>query len=98
MLTPAFAEKVEGLLDEGDWIVIEEIARRPEAGKLIRGGAGLRKIRVALPGRGKRGGARVIYFWRREEILYFLDMYPKNEKEDLSAAELKAMVKLIEDL
>lgn len=97
-MTPAFAEKVEDLLGEEDGNVLEEIARRPEAGKLIRGGAGLRKIRVALPGRGKSGGARVIYFWRREEILYFLDMYSKNEKEDLSAAELKALVKLIEGL
>jgi len=96
LMTPAFAEKIEELLGEGDWAVMEEIVARPEAGKHIKGGKGLRKIRVALPGRGKRGGARVIYFWRVEEVLLFLDVYAKNEKEDLDADELAGLVRQIE--
>ena len=98
VMTAAFAEKIEEQLGERDWAVIERIAMHPEAGKVIKGAGGLRKIRVALPGRGKRGGARVIYFWRREKLLLFLDIYAKNEREDLSAGELAGLVKQIEGL
>ena len=53
---------------------------------------GLRKLRVAAKGHGKRGGARMIYYWAvaRDRIL-MLDIYAKNEKEDLSADELKKL-------
>ena len=59
---------------------------------------GLRKLRVAAKGHGKRGGARMIYYWvvARDRIL-MLDIYAKNEKEDLSAGELKQLRTLIED-
>ena len=59
---------------------------------------GLRKLRVAAKGHGKRGGARMIYYWvaARGRIL-MLDIYAKNEKEDLSAGELKQLRTLIED-
>jgi len=59
---------------------------------------GLRKLCVAAKGHGKRGGARMIYYWvvARDRIL-MLDIYAKNEKEDLSAGELKQLRTLIED-
>lgn len=67
-----------------EWLAVD-----PEAGKIISGSGGLRKIRWAAKGRRKRGGMRVIYFWwiANDKIL-FLDLYPKNEKEDLAAAEV----------
>ncbi|MCZ7648127.1 MAG: type II toxin-antitoxin system RelE/ParE family toxin [Planctomycetota bacterium] len=98
VLTPAFAEKAERLLGDEDWPLIETLAAHPERGKLIPHGGGLRKIRVALPGRGKRGGGRVIYYWRRGELLFLLDLYAKNERTNLSAAELKGFRRQIEGL
>jgi hypothetical protein len=71
---------------------------RPDAGNIIPKSGGLRKLRVAARGHGKRGGARMIYYWvvARDRIL-LLDIYAKNEKEDLSAAEVKLLRGLIED-
>jgi len=69
-----------------------ELAANPEKGPIVKGSGGLRKIRMALPGRGKSGGARVLYLWfpRQEAIvLYFI--YTKGEMEDIPAAKMKAI-------
>ena len=64
---------------------------------MIKGGAGLRKTRWAAKGHGKSGGMRVIYYWRTTEGQIILaDIYPKNEKENLSAAEVANLRKQIE--
>ena len=61
---------------------------RPEAWPVIPGTGGARKARIGLPGRGKRGGARVIYFFSAAgEVIALLDMYAKADKEDLTNAE-----------
>lgn len=71
-------------------------ARNPMAGDIIRGTGGVRKLRWALSGRGKRGGARTIYFFQDERYpLMLLTTYPKNVKEDLSAAERNAIARLV---
>lgn len=73
------------------------IASSPESGTNL--GAGLYKIRVAASGRGKRGGARVIYLLIvRQQEIYLLAAYAKNEKTDLTAVELKTLKKLAETL
>jgi hypothetical protein len=71
---------------------------RPDAGKVIPKSGGLRKLRVAAKGHGKRGGARVIYYWvvARDRIL-LLAIFAKNEKEDLTRSELKQLRTLIKD-
>ena len=57
---------------------------------------GVRKLRWALPGGGRRGGARVIYFFHGERLpLFLLAMYGKNEKANLSKAERNAMAKVV---
>ena len=67
------------------------LAVNPEAGVVMPETGGVRKLRWALPGRGKSGGARVIYYYHNESItLYALDIYAKNQKANLSAAEKKA--------
>jgi len=64
------------------------IVARPGAWPVVPGTGGARKARVALPGRGKRGGARVIYFFSSaRKMLAFLDIYAKATKEDLSSAD-----------
>ncbi len=75
------------------------LAADPTAGDLIPDGGGLRKLRFALEGRGKRGGARVIYYTFNEEVpLYLLDVYAKNEKDDLTAAELRELAELAKSI
>ena len=71
---------------------------RPEQGALIRGSGGLRKLRWALPGKGKRGGLRVIYYWdSAEDVIYFIYLYAKNEMESLSPSQLKLLRQTIEE-
>jgi len=72
------------------------LASNPEAGAIVSGTGGVRKLRWALPGRGKSGGARAIYYYHNESIpLYALDIYAKNRKANLSAAEKKAARKTV---
>jgi hypothetical protein len=76
--------------------LIVYLAGNPRVGAVVPGTGGLRKLRWALPGRGKSGGARVIYYYQNESIpLYVLDIYAKNQKTNLSAAEKKAAGKTI---
>ncbi len=65
---------------------------------MIKGSGGLRKIRWAIKGRGKRGGVRVINYWAvAQEQLLMLLMYAKNERDDLSPDQLKILKKIVED-
>jgi hypothetical protein len=74
------------------------LANRPELGPVIRGSGGLRKVRWALPSRGKRGGVRVIYFWDElSQTFYLLYMHPKNEQEELTARQLRILARLVRE-
>ena len=87
-------------LDEEDLAeLIKALVERPDLGAFIPGTAGARKVRVRLPGRGKRGGARVIYaVVLRATTLALLDVYAKSEQENLTAAECKVIAALIRDI
>ncbi len=70
----------------------EALILRPDIGDLIPGSGGLRKIRWGVEGRGKRGGVRVIYYWKvREDQIIFLLAYPKNVQDNLSTEQLKRL-------
>lgn len=63
---------------------------QPDAGDVIPGSGGCRKLRWAAKGHGKRGGARVIYYWfTDDDRILLIDLYAKNESENLSAAQLR---------
>lgn len=99
---PIFARQREGILDDaGMSSLMVLLTDRPDAGVLIPSSGGLRKLRVAAKGKGKRGGARVIYYWQRQEpedsLITFLSIYAKNRKENLSPKELKFLRQLTED-
>src|ERR1039458_5336987 len=73
------------------------LAYNPTVGDVIPGSGGVRKLRWGLEGRGKRGGARVIYFFHDTEMpLYLFSAYAKNEREYLEQSEVKAYKKLSE--
>jgi hypothetical protein len=72
--------------------------QRPESGALIPRSGGLRKLRWSLPGRGKRGGLRVIYYWHApSETFYMLYAYTKNEQEDLTAQQMRVLSRLVRE-
>ena len=67
-----------------------ELASNPEKGRLIQGTGGLRKMRMAARGKGKSGGARVIYLYLDQwRVIYLVYVYDKGEAEDLIAAQKK---------
>ncbi|QDX82056.1 toxin HigB-2 [Denitratisoma sp. DHT3] len=73
------------------------LLENPAAGDLIPGGRGLRKLRVPLLGRGKRGGARVIYYhWVSHEQCYLVYAYAKNVAADLTKEQLRRLVDVID--
>ncbi len=75
------------------------LASNPEAGDLIPGLRGIRKLRWQANQKGKRGGARVIYFFHNEDIpLFLLDIYTKSKKDDLSSSDKKTLNNLVDDL
>lgn len=79
--------------------LIEFLGNNPEKGGVIAGTGGLRKLRWALAGRGKRGGGRVIYYYHRPEWqVLLLTAYAKNEKQDLPEREKKLLAALIKEI
>lgn len=96
---PVFTRVAAGLFDDEALQAIQEmLLANPEAGDLIPGGGGLRKLRAPLPGRGKRGGARVIYYWwARRQYCYFVYAYAKNEQADLTREQLKQLARIMKE-
>jgi hypothetical protein len=93
------AMKAMGLRDAQMREVEFAILGAPESQPIIKGLQGVRKARIARPGMGKRGGGRVIYYLAvKGQILAFLLAYSKNEKDDLTAADRKAILRAIEAL
>lgn len=98
--TPLFTSQIKALAHDDDYAALQiELIRHPTAGDLIPGGGGIRKIRMRLPGRGKSGGARVIYFWRRDDAtVLMLLAYAKNVRANLSASQVAILRDLVKEL
>jgi hypothetical protein len=96
--TPIFTRQITALMDDeayGNFQIF--LAENPKTGDLIKGTGGLRKIRMALPGRGKRGGTRVIYYYLHNAAqIRLLLAYEKSEQDNLSHAQRTALRKIIE--
>jgi hypothetical protein len=97
--TSTFTKRIQTLVDHEDYRQLQiTLVNRPNAGVVIRGGGGLRKVRCARRGSGKSGGVRVIYYWAEEKAqLLMLFVFAKNEQDDLLPNQLRILRKLIED-
>lgn len=95
---PWFAERLKPRLsDDGYRALQEELLANPQKGKPMSGCGGLRKVRFADPsrGKGKRGGLRIVYLYTPEAFrIDLIDVYGKDEKDDLSPAEKKVFARL----
>jgi hypothetical protein len=97
--TPVFTRTVAALLDDEQYHSLQlALLLRPERGAVIRRSGGLRKLRWSLPGTGKRGGIRPIYFWDvSSETFYMLYAYRKNVQDNLTARQLQVLARLVRE-
>ena len=98
--TQTFTRMVTELLEDDEYRLLQaELAEDPERGDLIKGGGGIRKLRFALSGRGKSGGVRAIYYWRKDyHQIYMLVIYQKSKKDDLTDKETAMLREFVKEL
>ncbi|HOU45111.1 MAG TPA: type II toxin-antitoxin system RelE/ParE family toxin [Anaerolineaceae bacterium] len=97
--TSIFTRRVSALLSPEEYRLLQlALLAQPDLGSVIPGSGGLRKVRWALKGRGKRGGSRVIYYWAatRDAILMLM-IYSKNEQDDLTPGQLAILRHILEE-
>ena len=97
--TPIFTKQITRLISDEEYHLLQlQLAVRPESGDIIKGSGGIRKLRWAGSGQGKRGGIRVVYYFiDQDEQVYMLFAYPKNVTADLTPDQLKELRKLVEE-
>ena len=92
--TPTFQKQAAALWTEDERLeFISWIAQNPLAGEVIHQADGARKVRWSSAGKGKRGGARVIYFNQTEQgVIYLITVYQKSEQENISPKQIKKAI------
>src|SRR3990167_5534792 len=97
--TALFTKYLQDYLNDDDYSNLQNfLIEQPNAGDLIQGTGGLRKLRWSLDNKGKRGGIRIIYYWQvAEDQIYFFTLHAKNEISDLSDKEKKALKQMLEN-
>lgn len=97
--TPIFTKIITGLLDDEDYRGLQiALMLRPEQGPIIRSAGGLRKVRWAKAGAGKRGGLRVIYYWApRESAFFMVYAYSKKDQTDLTPTQARLLGQLVRE-
>lgn len=98
--SPLYLARAEKLMSEDERAqVIDMVAADPMAGVVVKGTRGLRKLRIPLQGRGKRGGGRVIYWFYTELCpIVLMKVFAKNEAGDLTGEDRKQLMALSEIL
>jgi mRNA-degrading endonuclease RelE of RelBE toxin-antitoxin system len=96
----AFTKYLYDYLSEDEYLGLQSyLLQYPESGKVVPGSGGVRKVRWAMSGRGKSGGARVIYYFKKQDDeIWLLTIYSKNEVENIPAHVLRQMAKEIENV
>jgi len=94
-----FTRQITALLDDDVYADFQaDLADRPDMGACIPGSGGIRKVRIAAKGHGKRGGARLIYYWAvSDSQIFMLLAYAKNEQENLTRDQVRVLKALVEE-
>ena len=97
--TPLFTKILPRYLDDDDYAKLQNaLNEQPEAGDLVPGSGGVRKMRWGVQGRGKRAGLRIIYYFRTARgQIWMLTLYAKNVRESIPAHVLKELKETIDD-
>ena len=95
----AFTKYVYDYLSEDEYLGLQGyLVQYPEAGKIVPGSGGIRKVRWKMAGRGKSGGVRVIYYFKKQDDeIWLLTIYSKNEIESIPAHILRQIAKEIQN-
>ncbi|MGV8804188.1 MAG: type II toxin-antitoxin system RelE/ParE family toxin [Polaromonas sp.] len=98
--TPTFTRLLLDLLSDDEYADLQNVlVDNPQRGDIIQGGGGIRKLRYALPGRGKSGGVRAIYYWLRDDHqIFMLLIYPKSKKDNLTDRETALLREFVKEL
>ncbi len=98
--TSGFSKIRENYFDDSQFNMLQlYLMDRPDAGNIIKGSGGIRKLRWGLQEQGERGGVRVIYYWiTKDSQILFLTAYAKSEASDLSQNAIMAMREIVKDL
>lgn len=98
--TSNFTKHLRSHLNDDDYAALQAfLSSHPDAGDVIRGSGGIRKIRWGSKRRGKRGGIRIIHHWLvTEGYIYLLTLYGKGVKDNLTRAELATWRKIVEEI
>jgi len=97
--TPVFTKLVKELLPDDEYRALQiALLLRPEQGSLIKGSGGLPKVRWTRKGIGKRGGVRIIYYWKPDEqVFYMLFAYQKSAQEDLTVKQVRVLAQIVRE-
>ena len=95
--TPVFTKRVLEALSDDEYRELQHfLSEDPGAGSIIVGSHGLRKLRWRMPGKGKRGGTRIIYYWLRpRDTILMLFVFRKSEQSDLTVDQLKILKAIV---
>jgi mRNA-degrading endonuclease RelE of RelBE toxin-antitoxin system len=95
--TSVFTKHIQEYLSDDEYAALQHFLNwQPDSGDIVPASGGVRKLRWAMQGRGKRGGIRVIYYWKKSEHeIWMLTAYVKNEKENIPAHILKKIAEEI---
>jgi mRNA-degrading endonuclease RelE of RelBE toxin-antitoxin system len=98
--TPSYLSDAERLFSPDERkAIVDRLAADPTCGVIIPGGGGVRKVRFGFGGRGKSGGARIIYLFSGEDLpVFVLAVYAKNDKVNLSMAERNALGRMVTEM
>lgn len=96
----AFTKHVYEYLSEDEYLGLQRfLLRYPESGKVVPGSGGIRKVRWAMSGKGKSGGVRVIYYFKKQDDeIWLLTIYSKHQVENIPAHVLRQIAKEIENV
>ena len=97
--TSTFTKMIGSYLTDDEYRGLQGfLLKHPDAGRIVRGSGGVRKLRWAIAGKGKRGGIRVIYYWKRaDDEVWLLTVYGKGVRDTIPAHMLRQIAEEIKN-